>query len=120
MNINSGDTPIEHVREGMRVVDADGAVVGKVKDIAMGDPEAVTVEGALGGATEADALPGPAAATGRRNVPHVDQSRLMRTGYVVVHPRGLFSRSRYAAADEIAEVEGEVVHLAVPAKRLVS
>lgn len=120
MNINSGDTPIEHVHEGMRVVDVDGAVVGKVKDVAMGDPEAVTVEGALGGETAADTLIGTGAAAGRRNVPHVDQSRLMRTGYVMVHPRGLFSRSRYAAADEIAEVEGEVVHLTVPAKRLAS
>lgn len=36
---------IEQVREGMDVVAPDGKKIGKVQDLKMGDPEAVTADG---------------------------------------------------------------------------
>ena len=86
--ISGGNDAISQVRAGMRVVDADGADVGKVKDVLIGDPEAVTTEGGLGG----DDLPGGAAGKGPA-MPHADRTRLLRTGYVVVRSGGLMHLS---------------------------
>lgn len=114
MNMISGrNDAISQVRTGMRVIDADGANVGKVKDVLIGDPEAVTTEGGLG----SDDIPGGAAGRGPA-MPHADRARLLRTGYVVVRSGGIIPRQRFAAADEIAEVHGDVVQLTVPERLL--
>ncbi len=113
--ISGGNEGISQVRTGMRVIDAEGAVIGKVKDVLMGDPESVT-----GSGIGADEMPGGAAGGGGPAMPHADRTRLLRTGYVVVRRGGIIPRQRFAAADEIAEVHGDVVQLTVPAKRLAS
>ncbi len=113
--ISGGNDAISQVRAGMRVVDADGTDVGKVKDVLMGDPEAVTTEGAVG----TDDLPGGAAGKGPA-MPHTDRARLLRTGYVVVRSGGLMPKQRFASAEEIAEVHGDVVQLTVPERLLAS
>ena len=113
--ISGGNDAISQVRAGMRVIDADGTDVGKVKDVLIGDPEAVTTQGGLGD----DDLPGGAAGGGPA-LPHADRARLLRTGYVVVRSGGLLPKQRFASAEEIAEVQGDVVQLTVPERLLAS
>jgi hypothetical protein len=93
--------PIEQVWEGMRVVDADGKEIGKVKFVKLGDPDAITTQGQDLGGHEPDVGP-PFAA------------RLLRLGFIRVGRKGLFSGDVYADATEIERVEGSTVHLAVP------
>lgn len=103
MKLDGTETPMERVRTGMRVVDTDGEVVGRVHDMAMGEPDAVVPDANL-----ADASP----------VPPEHRSRLLRTGYIEVTP-GLFKHNLFAGADEIADVDDDGVHLAIPAARMV-
>ncbi len=127
-----GGRPIELVRDGMHVVDADGEEVGTVKEVVLGDPGAETAveppetpNVAVVGIPAGTAGPaGPAAATFGlgavgSDLPEVERSRLLRTGYVRINLKGLFSGHRYAAGDEIADVVGDAVRLTVPAARLV-
>jgi hypothetical protein len=105
------------IREGMKVVDAAGEDVGKVDDIVMGDPEAVTTEGqemrpADGGilGNVAQAVTDP---RGEPDVPDPFYSQLVRTGYIKVDAKGWFSKDRYVPAEFVAAVEDDVVRLAV-------
>jgi hypothetical protein len=92
--------PIEKVREGMRVIDADGKDVGKVTFVKLGDPEAITTQGQDTGLNEPQ-LPRPFA------------ERLLRVGFVKVDRKGLFASDAYVAPNEIERVDGETVHLSV-------
>lgn len=114
--INGSSGAIDDVRAGMHVVDADGEEVGTVEDVTFGDPGAVEpeVDEALGGTLSALS---PTYVAGA-DLPVEHRSRLLRTGYVVVNAKGLFHGRRYAAADEIGEVEGDTVHLTIPTQRL--
>ena len=108
---------ISQAREDMRVVDSTGESVGSVREVRMGDPAAVTDAGqehaGPGGIGQviADMVTGG-------DLPAQAQARLARTGYLRIDADGLFSGTRYAAADEIAEVTGDTVRLTVPADRL--
>ena len=93
--------PIEQVREGMRVVDADGKEIGKVKLVKLGDPDAITTQGQDVDGHEPDVAPSLCRATA--------PSRLHQGG-----PEGLFTRDVYADVTEIERVEDGTVHLAVP------
>jgi len=109
------DSPISQVHEGMSVRDADGADVGTVREVRMGDPQAATPAGqeprqGFFGAV-AEALVGS-------DLPEQAREHLARTGYVRVDAHGPFSGSRYVAGDEIAAVDGETVGLSVPEERL--
>jgi hypothetical protein len=95
---------ISAVREGMHVVDVDGEKVGTVKEVHFGDPGAVTSEGQDVG-------------IGADDLPVGVRDRLLRTGYLRVHG-GLFGGKRYASAEDVERVEGDVVHLSVTAKKL--
>ena len=131
--MSGGPHPIEQVRTGMRVVDAEGHEIGTVKDVVMGDPEAETVEPAPEPSGTAFAGPGGAipvaASVGTmggvfgddlgKDLPPVERSRLLRGGYVRINLKGLFSGQRFAASDDIADVTDDVVHLAVDEGRLV-
>ncbi|MFC8190651.1 hypothetical protein ACFUMH_03180 [Cellulomonas sp. NPDC057328] len=111
--------PIGQVTEGMDVVDAAGEPVGTVDDVVLGDPGAVTSEGQGTGRTGGlvgavvDAIVGPS------DLPEQERERLARLGYVKIDARGLFAGSRYAAADEVAAVEGGTVRLTIAGDRLV-
>lgn len=128
--------PIEQVHSGMHVVDADGDEVGTVKDVVLGDPEAATAPDVLPpnrpaglsfggpGATVPVAVPvgtlgGILGDQATGDLPDVERARLLRAGYVLVDLKGLFSGKKFAAADDIAEVQGDVVHLGVPVGHLV-
>jgi hypothetical protein len=105
------------IREGMKVVDAAGEDVGKVKDIAMGDPEAVTTEGqemrpAEGGIV-GDFARAVTDSAGEPDVPEPFRSQLIRTGYIKVDAKGWFRKDRYVPAEFVAAVEGDVVRLSV-------
>lgn len=117
-NGRMGGRPIASVYAGMRVVDSAGAVVGTVEYVKMGDPEAVTTQGQelgprtlLGEIVESIVGPEP-------DLPPTLAARLLRIGFVKVNGRGPFAADRYVASDEIAEVNGDTVHLAVPQERL--
>ncbi|EYR63715.1 hypothetical protein N866_18715 [Actinotalea ferrariae CF5-4] len=94
------------VREGMPVVDVHGQKLGKVKDVRLGDPDAVTGEGQEG-VLDDDGPPASAA------------SWLSRTGYVRIH-KGLFGGDRWVSGDDVATVDDdETVHLAIDEGALV-
>lgn len=108
-------TAIVHARKGMRVVDAAGDQVGTVDMVQMGDPDAVTTEGQTTGDTDAGIPSRVAEAFVGGAEPHLGPSageRLRRLGFVKIDSKGLFSKDRYAAAEDIARVEADTVHLA--------
>jgi hypothetical protein len=106
-------TVIEQVREGMHVVGPDGKKIGKVEDLKMGDPEAVTAEGQTdpdtGGlvSTVVDRF----AETSK--VPRHEAERLLRLGYVKIDKSGLFGGHEFVASDELDRVEGDTLWLKV-------
>lgn len=115
--LTSGDGSIAEVREGMRVVDVDGKALGRVQEIRMPDPGAVTArgQGTAGDDGLLVHLAHVAVAFGGGSVPRGQaQERLARLGYVRVDACGVSSGDRYVAGDEIVSVTAETVHLNVP------
>ena len=112
--------PIEQVRIGMRVVDRNGDEIGRVEDVKMGDPEAVTPRGQS--LNQGDGLLGALAQGlgGGPDLPQQLSQRLLRTGFVQVDGKGWFSGDLYASPDDIAEVAGDDVQLAVTRDQLIS
>lgn len=102
---------IEQVREGMHVVAPDGKKVGKVEDLKMGDPEAVTSDGQTD--PETGGLIGTVindfAETSR--LPRHTAERLLRIGYVKIDRSGFFTGHAYLASDELDRVEGDTLWL---------
>jgi hypothetical protein len=105
--------PIAQVTSGMRVIDPDGAEVGTVIAVRLGDPNAVTAQdpptghGLLG-----DRVPHTESGD-EPDVPPDLAARMLRTGYLKVDSRGLLTRDVYVEADQIAEVNQDVVELTV-------
>jgi hypothetical protein len=117
-----GSGLIDLVRRGMRVVDADGAPVGPVEYVQLGDPAAVTTAGAE--------MPVPAtwalaeAAMDRYAEPDVPEplrSRLLREGFVKIDGPGpdLLDTDLYVRADAIASVAGDTVTLTLRKEQLI-
>lgn len=102
---------IEQVREGMHVVTPDGKKIGKVEDLKMGDPEALTSNDHA--AHEMGGLFGTViegfAETAR--LPHHTAERLLRLGYVKIDRSGLFAGHEYFASDELDRVEDNTLWL---------
>ena len=104
--------PIEHVHEGMRVVDAAGDDIGTVAMVKMGDPQAATIganadtwdnvgqdfANVFGWDAEPDLPPQLAA-------------HLLRVGFIKIDTKGLFAKDRYVPADRVAGVSGDTVGL---------
>ena len=108
----SNTGPIDLVVPGMRVIDASGAELGKVDDIKMGDPAAVTTQGEE--YDDGNLLDDIGRAVfGGTELPGQIRSNLIRVGYLRVDGRGWFDTDHFVAADQIARVEGDVVHLTV-------
>ncbi len=104
-------TVIDQVREGMHVVAPDGKKVGKVEDLKMGDPEAVTADGQTDPKT--GGLVGTLIddfATSSR-LPRHSAERLLRIGYVRINRTGLFAGHTYLGSDELDRVEGDTLWL---------
>jgi hypothetical protein len=104
-------TVIEQVREGMHVVGPDGKKIGKVEDLKMGDPEAVTAEGQTGPEPEGliDTFVDEFADISK--LPRHTAERLLRLGYVKIDKSGLFGGHEYVAADDLDRVEGDTLWL---------
>lgn len=114
-----GEGAISAVREGMRVVDAEGEDVGTVAEVRMSDPGSVTAQG-QGGSGERGLVGAVVdVVTGADELPQHEQERLARLGFVRIDARGLFAGDRYAAGDQIAGVTGESVQLTVSGSMLV-
>ena len=105
--------PIAQVTNGMRVIDPDGEEVGTVIAVRLADPNAVTAQdppsghGVLG-----DRVPHTEYGD-EPDVPADLAARLLRSGYLKVDSRGLLTHDLYVEADQIAEVNQDVVELAV-------
>lgn len=111
--VNAG--PISLVREGMRVVDAGGQEIGKVDEVRMGDPGSVTARepGFTEGETTIDEIGRAIFGVGSQ-LPGPVRETLLRIGYIRIDGKGwLFDKDHYAASDQIAKVEGDIVHLSV-------
>lgn len=102
---------IEQVREGMHVVASDGQKVGKVEDLKMGDPEAITAEGQTDPETGGLVNTGIAAFAETSKLPHHTAERLLRIGYIKVDKPGLLTGHAYFTADELDRVEDDTVWL---------
>lgn len=111
--VNAG--PISLVTNGMRVVDAEGNEIGKVDEVRMGDPGAVTARepGFTDGNTTIDEIGRAIFGVGSQ-LPGPVRETLLRIGYIRIDGKGwLFDKDHYAASDQIARVEGDIVHLTV-------
>jgi hypothetical protein len=106
------------IREGMRVVDANGEEVGKIEIIQMGDPDAVTVSPIV----LQDRL-GLREAFLRGTEPHVPEpffSHLLRVGFVKIDGRGWIDTDYYVTPDMIQEVAGDTVKLNTAKDRIIT
>jgi hypothetical protein len=97
--------PISQVVEGMRVFDAAGKEIGKVKFVKFGDPEATTT---LGEETD----------SGEPRIAGELRERLLRLGFIKVDRKGFLKSDAYVAADEIDRVQDGAVHLTVTDKEM--
>jgi hypothetical protein len=100
---------LSKVREGMRVIDANGEELGKVELVKMGDPEAVSVRPVA----VQDCL-GLREALGGGAEPHVPEpffSHLLRLGFVKIDGRGWIDTDYYVTPDMIQSISGNTVSL---------
>lgn len=102
---------MDQVREGMRVVDADGNELGTVETFKEGDPQAVTTEGQVRDrdGSLVDNLVSVFAGDG--GVPQERGERLVRLGYVKIDNKGIFTGDRYVAADQLDRVADDTLWL---------
>lgn len=130
------DGPITQVREGMRVLDAQGDEIGKVDYVRMGDPAAASAPGeemaagadvvdaavpalgavgATGGSGAAGALTGVGDSLfgGGPDLPESLREDLLRVGFIRIDGKGWIDTDRFARADQIADVSGDTVRLSV-------
>lgn len=136
---HESEEPIGQVHKGMKVVDAAGDEIGKVSEIKMGDPQAITDTGEWAegtgwdiglfgqqtepGTTAEAADPTIGGASGGRiaepAVPAEIAARLIREGYIKIDGKGwFFDTDRYAPAWVIQSVTGDTVHLSVDKDKL--
>jgi hypothetical protein len=110
--------PIAQVTSGMRVVDGAGDEVGTVIRVRVGDPNAAVAQGpTIGTGSLEGRVPDPE--TGDEpEVPPDIAARMLRSGYLKVESDGLPARDLYVEADQIAEVNQDVVALTVTRSRL--
>ena len=119
-----GPRPIDDVRTGMHVLDVEGTEIGTIKSVFVGDPEAEVPQQPEELSTGLMAGPG-AAMNGLfpdglgSDLPAVERTRLIRSGYVRINLKGWFSGERFASSEEIHDVTDDVVHLSVEQGHLV-
>ena len=102
---------MKEVREGMRVVDADGNELGTIEEFKMGNPEAVTAEGQAPDQNEGLFSGLIKAFTGGPDVPQERAERLLRIGYVKIDNKGAFAGDSYIAADQVDRVTDDTLWL---------
>lgn len=126
MSINPGsedprrDDLLAMIKEGMKVVDADGDDVGSVSYVQMADLNdrddvgaANRDEGGLFDLTP-DNDPGDEGVLGEVfDIGDDVTERMERSGYVKIDASGIFTGDKYVEPYQIASVEGDTVRLAV-------
>lgn len=119
MNPSSGDNPLLHVQQGMRVYDADGAEIGVVEEIYLGQ-SASTNKDSMSGAPhdgEIEGRGGSVVVEGFpdildvHNLPTELVDRMLRDGYIRIDPAGTLDSLYYVLPDQIASVSEEGVYL---------
>ena len=110
--------PLADVEVGMPVIDRENEQVGTVAALKFGDRQAITAEGqriprGLAGMV-VDSFTGS-----EPDVPRQLAEKLLRTGYIKIDAKGLFSTDLYAGADQVDHVAADGVRLAVPRHHLV-
>jgi hypothetical protein len=119
MLAGEGDDLIARVHDGMRVIDASGEDIGKVRLVRMGDPEAASVRGqemSTGANWLADL---GEVLVGGDDVPETLRHRLVRVGFIQIDATGWFNSDLAAGAFQIAGVETDTVLLNVNKDQLV-
>lgn len=117
---DAADTgPITGVREGMKVVDAAGDDIGTVRQVRMGDPDAVTTKGQEMDTQDSLISDIAEVLVGDDDLPETYRNELTRVGYIRIDARGLFQADYAAAAFQIAGVSGDTVRLTVDREALV-
>lgn len=122
-----GKMHIEHVREGMHVIDVSGNNVGIVEDVKFGDPSAASSAGQNDllrssedvhrvVAAPAEGFPmvmdaGAIEHADLAELPTEQAERLLRLGYIKVKTGHIFHGHRFFASDEIADVDDNSVRL---------
>jgi hypothetical protein len=102
---------MEQVHEGMHVVASDGKKIGKVEDLKMGDPEAVTSDGQTDPETGGLANTVIESFAVSSSLPRHAAERLLRIGYVKVNRSGFLAGHGYFASDELDRVDGDTLWL---------
>lgn len=100
------------IREGMRVLDANGDEVGTVDDLKMGNSGAATAEGQTAGGDDGffeDLVKGLAG--GGDEISEQQRERMLRLGYIKVDRKGFFKDDLYVVGDDVQRVIGDSVHL---------
>ena len=111
--------PMEHLRDGMRVVDADGLEVGTIGLIKFGDPSAEQL------ANEPPVIAGAVFATdvvrSEPNVPEPLRSKLLSLGFVRVDEKLRLRPDHhyYVLPQMIVAIDGDTVSLATPKGELI-
>ncbi len=126
----SDNSLIEHVNEGMRVFDSLGKEVGKVHDVRMGDPSAVTDAGeehtlmtpdANAVASRVGTVLGADVDDVGLRLPEPERSNMLRMGFFTVESGGILgigAKELYVRSDMISDVMGDRVNLLVPMDEL--
>ncbi len=114
-------SPLELVREGMKVFDRNGKEIGKVDMVRMSGVSNKASSRGLGSTTTTTssdaALPSDtvvddvASAFANDHLPEELRERLMQKGFFRVDTKGLFASDRYVLPDQIGTVSNDEVHL---------
>jgi hypothetical protein len=100
---------LEQVREGMTVLDASGAQLGKVVRVHMGDPEAVST---IAGVTARLTVGTPVWFDAElHDVPEPMRRHLLRTGFVEIDGPTMHGAERFIPGNWVSNVSGEMVVL---------
>ena len=103
---------IDDVTKGMRVIDAEGAVLGKVSKVEQPNPKAADFEEMTIASTQDFINLTLTAIFGASpRVPKEMAAKLFRVGYIKIDGHGFWSGSFFAGSDTIERVESGSVHL---------
>jgi hypothetical protein len=109
--VDAASSSLTTVEEGMDVRDVSGQSIGKVRDVYLGAPGAIS--GATDQAAEGSLDRLVTALTPADPLPREVIERLQQQGFIRIDSAGLFASDRYATAEQIASVSRDGVRLAV-------
>ncbi|WP_159617250.1 PRC-barrel domain-containing protein [Arthrobacter zhaoguopingii] len=102
--------PLKSIQQGMDVFDSSGEKVGSVKNVKMGDPQAVTAQGQDPASPDGLFSALANALGGGSGLPEERRERLLRLGYLEINGTGPGNHF-YESAEAVDRVTDEGVHL---------